>query len=110
MSPLSDPEDALLALPSSTTADEAATHALRTAPIITSDALYHLGPGVIPQRAVYGRLLSQHAPGFPSQCTADRKAKGGAGKVYVNTNAPFSALVCGVQVRSSSHGSPMSRC
>ncbi|VDC07734.1 unnamed protein product [Peniophora sp. CBMAI 1063] len=103
MSPLSDPEDSLLALPSSTTADSANTHALRTAPIITSDALIHLGPGVIPQRAVYGRLLSQHAPGFPSQCRADRKAKGGAGKVYVNTNAPFSALVCGVQGSGKSH-------
>lgn len=103
MSPFYDPEDALLELPSSSAADEADTHALRTAPIVTSDALFHLGQGVIPQRAVYGRLVAQHAPGFPTQCRADRKGKGGAGKVYVNTNAPFSALVCGVQVRVSSN-------
>ncbi|KZV75963.1 hypothetical protein PENSPDRAFT_680683 [Peniophora sp. CONT] len=103
MSPSYDPEDALLPLPSSSAADEADTHALRTAPIITSDALHHLGPGVIPQRAVYGRLLAQHAPGFPSQSVAERKGKGGTGKVYVNTNAPFSALVCGVQGSGKSH-------
>ena len=76
-----DPEDSLLGLSSSSDTDEADKHALRTAPIITSDALAHLGTEVIPQRAVYGRLLSQHARGLPSQCRADRKGKGGAGKV-----------------------------
>jgi hypothetical protein len=48
--------------------------------------------GKVPQRAVYGRVLAQHVPGCAPDVTLP--------KLYVNSNAPFSALVCGVQVRS----------
>lgn len=66
------------------------THAFRTAPIVTGDAFRALGASVFPQRAVYGRVVSQQAPGF-AVCP-DLPI------TYINTNAPFSALVCGVQV------------
>jgi hypothetical protein len=65
-------------------------HALKTAPIFTEDVLHAVGPAVFPQRAFYGRVVSQHVDGLPG--------KTGLPGVYVNTNAPFSALVCGVQV------------
>lgn len=85
-----NPELELLTDDSSETADAAELHALRTAPIITGDALQDIGLDVIPQRAVYGQLLEQHADGFPLLPEA--------AQLYINTNAPFSALVCGVQV------------
>lgn len=71
-------------------ADAAANHALRTAPLITGDAYEELGHKIFPQRALYGRIVSQHSSRLPEH---PRSAK-----VYINTNAPFSALVCGVQV------------
>jgi hypothetical protein len=66
-------------------------HSLRTAPILTGDALRAVGCGVFPQRASYGRIISQHVEGFASATQSP--------SLYINTNAPFSALVCGVQVR-----------
>lgn len=68
----------------------AADHSVTTAPIFTRDALDVVGVDILPQRALYGRVISQHAPGFPRTIKDP--------KVYVNTNAPFSGLVCGVQV------------
>jgi hypothetical protein len=65
-------------------------HAVVTAPVITGDALNTLGPHSFPQTALYGRVISQHGEGLSSK-SAD-------GRIFVNTNAPFSALVCGVQV------------
>ncbi|THG98001.1 hypothetical protein EW026_g4117 [Hermanssonia centrifuga] len=76
--------------------DEGGTqHALRTAPVFTGDAFDLLGPGIMPQRALYGRVISQHAPHFPTKPLSP--------KIYINTNAPFSALVCGVQGSGKSH-------
>ena len=75
------------------TSDDAEVHALRTAPIITGDALSLIGSDNLPQRAVYGQLLEQRAVGFPLHPEVPQ--------LYINTNAPFSALVCGVQVRLS---------
>ncbi|KZV75964.1 hypothetical protein PENSPDRAFT_680684 [Peniophora sp. CONT] len=75
--------------------DSAALHGLKTAPIITSDALDSLPSGVVPQVAVYGRLISQHAQNLP--------AKPGSERLYINTNAPLSALICGVQGSGKSH-------
>jgi hypothetical protein len=69
----------------------ASDHSVRTAPIFTRDALDVVGEIGLPQRAVYGSVISQHAPGFPTRLSDP--------KVYINTNAPFSALICGVQVR-----------
>lgn len=64
--------------------------ALTTAPVFTADALAALGEDTVPQRAVYGRVLAQKASGFPLHPQSP--------KLYVNTNTPFSAVVCGVQV------------
>jgi hypothetical protein len=85
-------EDELLALEEVTGNNaQAADHSIRTAPIFTRDALDVVGEGVLPQRALYARVLGQHSPGFPTILMDP--------KLYINTNAPFSALVCGVQVR-----------
>ena len=85
-----NPELALLIDDGMQTADGAEWHALRTAPIITGDAFAELGPDLVPQRAVYGQVLSQHAAGFPLHPQAPQ--------LYINTNAPFSGMLCGVQV------------
>ena len=91
-----DPELELLAHLSDNDAhdDSAASHALRTAPVFTGDALAALGSLSLPQRALYGRLIAQHGPHSASTETIHSP------KIYINTNAPFSALVCGVQVVS----------
>jgi hypothetical protein len=65
-------------------------HAVVTAPVLTGDALHTVGADVFPQTALYGRILSQHGDGLSKRSTD--------GRLYINTNAPFSALVCGVQV------------
>ena len=70
--------------------DSAAKHAFKTAPVFTGDALDLLGSSVLPQRALYGRLVSQNALNLEDNPVSP--------KLFVNTNAPFSALVCGVQV------------
>jgi hypothetical protein len=66
-------------------------HAVVTAPILTGDALDILGMAMFPQRALYGRVVSQYGNGVPTRPDNSR--------LFINTNAPFSALVCGVQVR-----------
>jgi hypothetical protein len=68
----------------------AANHTLRTAPILTGDAVDSLPTHVAPQRAVYGRIIAQHILGFPVKPVSP--------VVYINSNTPFSGLVCGVQV------------
>lgn len=70
---------------------QASDHSLRTAPILTGDASVLLGPDIIPQRAVYGRILSQ--------VLDDDEQRPIEPQVYINSNAPFSAVVCGLQVR-----------
>lgn len=64
---------------------------LQTSPVFTGDALQAAGHEDAPQRAVYGRVLSQHADGFLPEVDSP--------KLFINTDEPFSALVCGVQVR-----------
>ena len=87
-----DPElDLLGEDPSLSEEGSAADHARRTAPVFTGEALEILGPSVMPQRALYGRLISQHSPSLPERAVVP--------KVYINTNAPFSAVICGVQVK-----------
>ena len=63
---------------------------LKNAPIFTGDAFEAAGALVFPQRALYGRIMAQRAPGFPTMVNLP--------KLYINTNAPFSGIVCGVQV------------
>jgi hypothetical protein len=70
-------------------------HSIATAPVFTEDAYNALGPIVFPEKAVYGRLLSQKLG------TSSEASHQICPCVYVNTNAPFSAVVCGVQVYSA---------
>jgi hypothetical protein len=93
-----DPEDELLGSGNSQHCEGGAgsDHAVRTGPVFTKAALNIIGDHVLPQRTLYGSVLAQHAPGFPE--TLDSRNA----KLYVNTNAPFSGVVCGVQVSQSS--------
>lgn len=69
--------------------DLAGSHSMRTAPLFTNEALNVIGTTVLPQRPVYGNVLHSPTSKEPSPLT----------KLYVNTNTPFSAVVCGLQVR-----------
>lgn len=77
---------------SSSLLGQASDHSLRTAPILSGDAASLLGPDLVPQRAVYGRILGQVIDG-------DEQGAPVQPQVYINSNAPFSAVVCGLQVR-----------
>lgn len=90
-----DPEAELLFHPSnSAQRDLAGSHSIRTTPVFTSEALAAIGPDVIPQRAVYGSVLSSSEGDLSGEAGLAQSSK-----LYVNTNAPFSAVVCGLQVR-----------
>lgn len=71
---------------------EPLNYTLQNAPVFTHDAFMALGSQVLPQRALFGSVIAQDVSGFPS-AAVDRR-------LYVNSNAPFSAVVCGVQVQS----------
>ena len=89
-----DPELRLLQVFGSVPSTETTTnHTFKTAPVITGDAFEALGAQCIPQKAVYGALYSQHGVGAAALIRSP--------KVYINMNTPFSALVCGVQVRGA---------
>lgn len=90
MSDVYDPELDLLGDDAQQNESAGSAHAFRTAPVFTGDAFGLVGSQVLPQRALYGRVLAQRAPGFSAPPVSP--------KLYINTNAPFSALVCGVQV------------
>ncbi|KAF8651052.1 hypothetical protein AX16_004915 [Volvariella volvacea WC 439] len=75
--------------------NDAMDHIYKNAPVLTGDAAKILGPHAVPQRAVYGRILSQVIDG--EQQSVDIP------KLYVNTNAPFSAVICGLQGSGKSH-------
>lgn len=68
------------------------SHALKTAPIVTGDVLAETTGCIFPQRALYGRVIAQHTKSGSQSDEVDSP------KLYINTNTPFSALVCGVQV------------
>lgn len=86
-----DPEFSLLQSEESFSSDiNASDHSMRTAPILTGDVAEHLGPDLSPQRAVYGRIITQVIDG--------EEHKSNIPKLYINTNAPFSTVVCGLQV------------
>lgn len=70
--------------------DEPKNHALLTTPVFTGDALLHAGDDAFSQYALYGEVLSQEAEGFPKKLQSPQ--------LFINSNAPFSAIVCGVQV------------
>ncbi|PIL36894.1 hypothetical protein GSI_00584 [Ganoderma sinense ZZ0214-1] len=71
-------------------------HEIKTAPLFTREAL--LNSGASSERSQYGvlgRVLAVHQPPGSHKMEDPR--------LYVNTNAPFSALVCGVQGSGKSH-------
>ncbi|KAG8902261.1 hypothetical protein FRC00_014086 [Tulasnella sp. 408] len=73
------------------------SHQLVTAPLITRDA-FTFGDGLaesVPQYGVLGSIVSVHAQGMVEVYNDNR--------IYLNTNAPFSAVVCGVQGSGKSH-------
>jgi hypothetical protein len=86
-----NPEHSLLG-PDAEAPAHGGEHATKTAPVFTEDVLRALGPDVFPQRGFYGRVVEQRADGLPLKPIHPG--------MYINTNAPFSALVCGVQVSS----------
>ncbi|KAG9038322.1 hypothetical protein FRB95_001734 [Tulasnella sp. JGI-2019a] len=72
-------------------------HEVVTAPLVTRDA-YLFGGGLrssIPQYGILGSIVSIH-----SQNAIDGHVDP---RIYLNTNAPFSAVVCGVQGSGKSH-------
>ncbi|KAH7887887.1 hypothetical protein F5I97DRAFT_1935940 [Phlebopus sp. FC_14] len=71
-------------------------HELRTAPIITRDAFVAAGyQEHTTQYGVLGRALSIFNKSVPYSPVDPR--------LYINTNAPFSAVICGVQGSGKSH-------
>ncbi|EIN11566.1 hypothetical protein PUNSTDRAFT_131729 [Punctularia strigosozonata HHB-11173 SS5] len=70
-------------------------HATITAPLFTGEALSLAGETVFPQYALYGHVIEQEAPGFASTIQVSQ--------VFVNSNSPFSAVICGVQGSGKSH-------
>jgi hypothetical protein len=64
-------------------------HELHNSPLVTHAASIQL-PHVFPQRGLLGSVLEIRGKGF--QTTPKDK------RVYINTSAPCSAVVCGVQV------------
>ncbi|KAG8862279.1 hypothetical protein FRB96_001858 [Tulasnella sp. 330] len=92
----SNPEDNELVLLDGDAPHELA-HEVVTAPLVTRDA-YLFGEGLrssIPQYGILGSIVSIH-----SQSTVDSHEDP---RIYLNTNAPFSAVVCGVQGSGKSH-------
>jgi hypothetical protein len=92
-----DPEDQLIGQPVATDDNEKRIkdHNTITAPIITQDVFRMLGECVYPQKALYGQVLSQNLYG------ATEPEQPQFSKVYVNSNTPFSAVICGVQASGS---------
>jgi hypothetical protein len=86
-----DPENELLGHISAHRADNAISHVDR--PLFTRQALDIIGEHILPQRALYGAVLAQRAPGLSEDVCPSMA------KVYINSNAPFSGVICGVQVR-----------
>ncbi|KAH9829259.1 uncharacterized protein C8Q71DRAFT_791331 [Rhodofomes roseus] len=74
-------------------------HEIKTSPIFTRDAYAQSGgPDCFPQRGLLGSVVEIHDSSGP--CIKDQPDDR---RIYLNTNAPFSALVCGVQGSGKSH-------
>ncbi|KAF8637208.1 hypothetical protein AX16_010867 [Volvariella volvacea WC 439] len=74
---------------------DATDESYQTAPIMTEDAVKALGTEHAPQLAAYGRVLSQTINGVEQQVIDSR--------LYINSNAPFSGVICGLQGTGKSH-------
>ncbi|KAL4241198.1 hypothetical protein ABKN59_000322 [Abortiporus biennis] len=73
-------------------------HEISTAPLVTRAAFVAAGgQKTFPQRGVLGQLLDYDCPDPTSSNPSSTD------RLYINTNAPFSTLVCGVQGSGKSH-------
>ncbi|EGO27487.1 hypothetical protein SERLADRAFT_406567 [Serpula lacrymans var. lacrymans S7.9] len=91
-----DPEMHLLQDDPTTVSGRSRDHELKTAPIFTRDAYVAAGYREhTTQYGVMGKTLSIYSK-------ANRYTPADA-RLYINTNAPFSAVVCGVQGSGKSH-------
>ncbi|KJA30063.1 hypothetical protein HYPSUDRAFT_32126 [Hypholoma sublateritium FD-334 SS-4] len=73
-----------------------AGHDLATAPLMTRDGFLATANGKhATQYGVLGKVLAIHSPNG-KEVLEDKR-------LYINTNAPFSAIVCGVQGSGKSH-------
>lgn len=87
-----DPEMKLFGVEGSFAPHRNATeYSFRTTPVLSGDAAEILREDRMPQRAVFGRILSQRIDGEDQPVAIP--------KLYINTNAPFCAVVCGLQAR-----------
>ncbi|KAF8992060.1 hypothetical protein BDQ17DRAFT_1370044 [Cyathus striatus] len=78
-------------------ANEIAAHDIDTAPLLTRDAFEKISNtfDYATQYGLLGRIISVQSKGI-METTNDSR-------LYLNTNAPFSAIVCGVQGSGKSH-------
>ena len=65
-------------------------HELKASPLFTRDA-FHIARDLFPKRGFLASILRQSRQGVPDTPKDAR--------LYVNTQAPFSAVICGAQVR-----------
>ncbi|KIM46031.1 hypothetical protein M413DRAFT_23823 [Hebeloma cylindrosporum] len=78
------------------TKSDVAKHDLLTAPLMTREAhMMRASDGYPAQYGVLGKVLSIYSKGQKEVLDDQR--------LYLNTNAPFSAIVCGVQGSGKSH-------
>lgn len=74
-------------------------HELKTAPLLTRGAYRtKIMRQVISQYGVFGTITESRLPLAPTSMQNDEFSR-----LYLNTNTPFSALVCGVQGSGKSH-------
>ncbi|KAI0265152.1 hypothetical protein BC834DRAFT_1033285 [Gloeopeniophorella convolvens] len=93
-------EGELTSSPVDTNVEEiAGSHDLKTAPLLTRKAYLrdHMNQ-VINQYGVFGTIIDPRQLRAPVDSWDDDSAR-----LYLNTNTPFSALVCGVQGSGKSH-------
>ncbi|KAI0742148.1 AAA-like domain-containing protein [Irpex lacteus] len=96
-SDIDDDEECALLNQTVNDSTDGADHELKTAPVFTRQAYLAAGGSeVFPQRGLLGALLEFSDNNIDSATNTDKR-------IYVNTNAPFSALVCGVQGSGKSH-------
>jgi len=72
-----------------------ASSEISTAPVITSDALCQVDASRLPELSLLATVLKQRAEHLPNTLLSTA--------LWLNINAPFSALLCGVQGAGKSH-------
>ncbi|KAI0282338.1 hypothetical protein BGY98DRAFT_113155 [Russula aff. rugulosa BPL654] len=95
-------ESQLTSLPSDVSGDDVHNaHEQRNAPLLTRGA-YRIEKirQAIAQYGVFGNIVESQLPLTQSRLTG---SDSDSTRLYLNTNTPFSALVCGVQGSGKSH-------